>query len=889
MPIIQPIIAERGLGGAPQPAVQRDGSIGRAVQGLGNALSNAAQAEQEMQTRQQLLDLKVQNFRTDQNFRQFQEGLGSTLDEAQSKMDPSGQGLTTNFIQQFDKKSADFLATVPDALKPKFSELVKTSKTGWLDRVAHSEREQRYSWFRTGISDSQEKLQAQVFNDPSVYDAAKADGLRAIEASGLPDAEKEVLRKKWDETLALTIGERDVRDAQENPALAKDAARRYGVTGATTENGGDAMSLVREHEGFRPTPYWDVNAYRIGYGSDTITTADGKKVKVTQGMKITRADAERDLARRVKEFEATARDQVGGRAWGALPANAQAALVSVAYNYGRLPTSVANAIKSGNINAVADAVENLDANKGRRREEAAVIRGGVITSNVPDDADPRLASLSLKQRLDLFDRTMAAAKRGQAEIQVTARNDIENAVTNAPVAFQNTGQYDGEIPSREKFVAAYGEDDGGRRYDAFQASVETSKMAYQFGSMSEGEIRASVSNAQPISSGDNAALEQKRYEVLSKAADASIKAREADPATYTSRMFPSVAAAWQDAQDSGDYTNAISVMGEAQRQLGIQKISLMPKAVAEDAVRQFKNDVHSDQERLDSVASLIFATSDPQSRQAIFAQLVDAGLPAMTEGVIEAYARGDRGAAHRLMQAVVADPSKLPKNSNIRPADISTTIYSNVWSDGEVGDVAYGLSYGDASSLERAQRGTDLLSRAVQLRIAQGEDLQTAVDNAKKDLFGDVSVYDGGSGVNAEIAVPNDTDMSALTRGLNQVKSDFALALADQRDRLARGGNIKASDGSKAVFDATVQNRMNDVINNGVFVSVGNGIGLRDPYTGQFVTDVDGKTPLSIPLNDILERGKAVSASRGEGQFDKAKAGAAYKAGMGQIEGWTGQ
>jgi hypothetical protein len=99
----------------------------------------------------------------------------------------------------------------------------------------------------------------------------------------------------------------------------------------------------------------------------------------------------------------------------------------------------------------------------------------------------------------------------------------------------------------------------------------------------------------------------------------------------------------------------------------------------------------------------------------------------------------------------------------------------------------------------------------------------------------------------------------------------------------------RASNGDKAILDATTQNRMNDVIHNGIFVSVGNGIGLRDPYTGQFVTDVDGKTPLTIPLDEILKMGKATPSSRGEGEFDRTKANGAYKAGMSLIEGYSGQ
>ena len=271
-----------------------------------------------------------------------------------------------------------------------------------------------------------------------MFDAAKQDAFRTIDASGLPPAEKEALRKKAEEMFALTIGEREIRDAEVNPLAAGNAAGRLGVTGAvTTTRGGDAMSLLRKFEGFRETPYWDVNAHRVGYGSDTITTADGRKVKVEQGMKVSRADAERDLARRTKEFERGAAGQVGVQAWNNLEPNVQAALVSVAYNYGSLPSNVVDAVRSGDVTRIAASVEfrgsdNGGVNRKRRIEEANIIRGGTqITGNAPafdpSSMDPRYANLSLSQRLSLYDQTQAAAQRGQTAIdaQTKAAYDSE--------------------------------------------------------------------------------------------------------------------------------------------------------------------------------------------------------------------------------------------------------------------------------------------------------------------------------------------------------------------------------------------------------------------------------------------------------------------------------
>ena len=152
------------------------------------------------------------------------------------------------------------------------------------------------------------------------------------------------------------------------------------ITG--TDSVSMARSLIVDKEGFEETPYWDVNAYRAGYGSDTYTLADGTVKRVQQGVPITRADADRDIDRRIStEFMPEARRAIGPDIWDSLPAAAQAALTSIAYNYGSVPSRVTRVAKStnGNIEAIASAVEGLKnddggINSGRRQHEADMIR-----------------------------------------------------------------------------------------------------------------------------------------------------------------------------------------------------------------------------------------------------------------------------------------------------------------------------------------------------------------------------------------------------------------------------------------------------------------------------------------------------------------------------------
>lgn len=138
-----------------------------------------------------------------------------------------------------------------------------------------------------------------------------------------------------------------------------------------------ATAMIKKHEGFRAGTYWDVNAYRLGYGTDTITNPDGTVRRVKKGDTVTKEQAELDLKRRTNDFMSGVSKTIGVDAFNRLPDSAKASLTSVAYNYGslnKLP-SVIKAARSGNLIQLSQAIQNLGShNKGvnrkRRIEEA---------------------------------------------------------------------------------------------------------------------------------------------------------------------------------------------------------------------------------------------------------------------------------------------------------------------------------------------------------------------------------------------------------------------------------------------------------------------------------------------------------------------------------------
>lgn len=142
------------------------------------------------------------------------------------------------------------------------------------------------------------------------------------------------------------------------------------------------MEVIRGHEGFSSKPYWDVNAYRAGYGSDTYTDASGKVHRVTKTSHVSRADAERDLVRRSAIFANAARKKVGASVWDKLPMDTQAALTSVAYNYGSLNNSLVKTVRTGDLRKIAEHIrswqyQNKGVNKKRRNAEANLILSSI--------------------------------------------------------------------------------------------------------------------------------------------------------------------------------------------------------------------------------------------------------------------------------------------------------------------------------------------------------------------------------------------------------------------------------------------------------------------------------------------------------------------------------
>lgn len=136
-----------------------------------------------------------------------------------------------------------------------------------------------------------------------------------------------------------------------------------------------AASFIAPHEGFRSTPYWDVNGWAIGYGNHY--NADGSPVQPNQT--IDQSSAQSLMQSQVlNTYGPGIANRIGEPAWSNLSAEQQAAYIDLSYNYGPgsrcLSDSVA-AAQSGDPNAINSSVGQLSANPARRADEVALMNG----------------------------------------------------------------------------------------------------------------------------------------------------------------------------------------------------------------------------------------------------------------------------------------------------------------------------------------------------------------------------------------------------------------------------------------------------------------------------------------------------------------------------------
>ncbi len=404
-------------------------------------------------------------------------------------------------------------------------------------------------------------------------------------------------------------------------------------------------SLIKQFEGFRSSPYWDVNAQRVGYGSDTITTASGKVIKVKPGMTVSRADAERDLERRIGEFQGVIRGQVGDKAFDGLAPNVQAALTSMAYNYGSLPDSVAKAVKSGSIEEIATAIEarstdNDGVNQKRRFEEAAIVRGADGNAYGRIAQRPLWAgSLSAEQRLTLLDQANTEVRRLDSYSAVKDKvraSELGGLIDSDLESIARTGEgVQGIEPGEVQTVL------GPVKFKQWQDGQREARNFYNATNdmlaLSGAELNERVASLKPEPGSKDFETQQSLFDRVDKQARKILTARNNDPATAADLAIPEAERQSIDPNQPTTFGPVIARRMATQQSLGILPENQKPLTQREAELVSSALRTMEPEQKLQYAAELAQAAGGTLER--VLNQFGNKDQAARTEATIMSFAR----------------------------------------------------------------------------------------------------------------------------------------------------------------------------------------------------------------------------------------------------------
>ncbi len=414
--------------------------LGRAIAGVGTSISNRASQDEDFNTNRRFLEFTSEQDRLAQERRQSAE--------------PGAYGFETQARAEYGNAAVGFLKTLKPNQRAEYDEKLFRHEERIGRRAATYEKTERTRFYGEETNKLITDIQNRMGENPEQFEELLKEGLDTFDA--IPDEamskiNRGILKKQFTKIANLQRAERAKRD---NPALLIEELG--GIPPGLYE-----MLESNGFEGFRSEAYADqktsggFSAWRVGIGADIVVRADGDGTPetVTRNTKnVTRADAKRTLEYIVNYREGkVAREQVGD-AWRGLPVNVQHALYSVAYNFGNLPDKIAHAARSGDIEAIAKAIEARPENKARRQREAALVRSGsygdLKVSELGPAADKWKDAFNIEERWQLIgEAENARRKEIDDEYEATVQDQfaVIREIDNDLAQIAKTGSSDSQL------------------------------------------------------------------------------------------------------------------------------------------------------------------------------------------------------------------------------------------------------------------------------------------------------------------------------------------------------------------------------------------------------------------------------------------------------------
>jgi hypothetical protein len=855
-------VAQRGLEtGNTIQYPQGGGPVGAAVAGFGQAVAGVGQDLQELQAREQAKRDRENAFDAGVMEDEFRQSETAAQQDAIINADPSGTGMANGIYGEidpktgmvakpgsFDKRFDEYLERMPEGkAREEFARKRELYRQQGFNRMAPAQVERRRQHEALKTVETQNKLINDIMqtdpNDKAAVAALKKRGEEMLDQRDMDALDREKAKLEWAQNSEIAMVKAiEMRDpAAVRRLLGFGAEPGTGVGGTPVEN--TVSKIIGVESSGNPTAK-NPKSSATGLGQFISGTWLGMIKKYRPDLMQGRSTAQILALRTDPTISREMTTKLTQETEAFLNANGLPVTEGNLYLGHFLGTGgarsvlqapddmpLASLLSPGTMRAndfLRGKTVGWVKNWAARKMGSAVpmVAGGGVVA-------PELSNLTLDQRLALLRSSEAAMSDQMAAL----RAQLELTTSAAPTAIQNTGTFNGPLPGVEQFIAAYGPAEGVPRYEQFQTATQVAGEVHGMRTMPESEISQLVEAAEPVSSGLDSVNETKRYEVLSTAASEIIRQRNADPNSYVRQVFPSVDRAYDVSQQAG-----ITASIAAQEQLGIRNIQPLPTSGAKQTADAFNREDSPMDTRISAVTNMLDMVENPEHRRAMYEQLVQAGLPEITQGAFLAWERGDKPAANRLFTAATTKISDLPGKAPYTDAQINEAVQNVILADGGVGDVYYGIGTGMMSGEDRlrAERDSQLMFNALSLRVRAGEEVNKAAQAVSKDVMGDLRVVTGNRAVNAEILLPEGADATSVLDAL-ALETPKIEALMNEKFADPIAGAPTAS-GQRAVFSAAGAEYARRVGEEGFWrnADAPGSFVFMNPYTGP-VSDAQGK------------------------------------------------
>ncbi len=362
MAVIQKYQAQETISPSSMPNTNVQNPMGRAIAGLGEQITNVADYYQQQQE-------KKQDFKAENDYRTLQMKLGEELQTRGDQMAEDGTGFHDSFQQDVFRPARDqFLAGLPDRLKEKYGTILAdpdangqnegSDTRAWSIKAATAERDKLYGWYKNQLSIGQDELQTAISVDPDGYDTILKQGLDQIEASGLPNSQKEEQRQAWTKMAQVahlnkmleTRPEQILKDLGADPRTLTPTTQ-YGLlkTALTQQESGGKDDVISPKGAIgrmqvMPGTARDISKW-IGDGLIDKNMSDARITEILSNPVINERYGDFYLKKQIKDFSAKGGVEAALVAYNAGPGVAQAWIES-GFDNSKLPGETRNYVRN---------------------------------------------------------------------------------------------------------------------------------------------------------------------------------------------------------------------------------------------------------------------------------------------------------------------------------------------------------------------------------------------------------------------------------------------------------------------------------------------------------------------------------------------------------------